>query len=350
MKEQDSTVRSPHAGTNYGIAPDQFELVIKALDEEQQETLRFWYYLAKEESWTLRQLAKHSGEHSTTLTRVFRGVYEGNIGNVCDRLENSRVAFKGTVANPDFTMTALAKRMFEIFDELRELNLVGLLWGEKGIGKTTVAEEYRRLNNHGKTVYVRCLARCTFPQFVHHVARSLGVTVKNQNQFTVREKIVGVLSAGQRLLIVDELHELFATMRPDMAANCCEFLREIYDRSGCGMALIGTERMISEFKTGTQKEILSQLLDRGYEFRLPGKSTRKDYEAMLKHFGLATPGAAEPDAAEIVKDLVDAHGLRKFNVHLRSGARRAKRRNETYTWAHFVEAFDNLATLSTAAK
>ena len=339
-------------GANYNISPPEFEKVIAKLPDDQQEVLRWCYFLGKEQGWTLNQLAKAVGSSSTTLSRVFRGEYGAELTSLCVSLTKAKASIHESVDNPQFIMTSLGKEMFAICDHVRALRTVALLWGAMGIGKTAVLEEYKRLNNHGKTIYFRCEPGMTLVQFITSLASACGISYKaKQTQLRTREKLYTLLAAGQRLVIIDELHQLFLR-RPgnDLTAVLqCEFLRTIYDKSGCGLVLTGT-KALEKYMTD-QKEALAQLLDRGtLQINLPDKPTIEDARAFVKSFGLPSLSASEPEATDIIKNILASSGLRKLTLHLRAGAASAAKRGEKYTWGHFVTAFEHHQSLGKRRK
>jgi DNA transposition AAA+ family ATPase len=342
-----TALRHVNTGLNYQVSSDNFEKVIFDLPEDQADILRWWYFHGKENNLSLGALGKLAGVSSSSLSLVFRGAYGAKLDQLCATLRKARETIKDQVGNPDFLMTSLAKRLFVICDRARALQTVAICWGAMGIGKTTILEEYKERNNHGRTIYLRCGAGMAFGQFVNYLARTLNVTTKNSVHHEIREKIFRILSAGQRCLIVDELHQIFLTTRTDTAVKIAEFLRECHDRSGCGLVLIGTEVLKAEVFNGPHKEALRQLVDRGtLQVALPSKATRQDIDAFLAHYGLTQPGDDEPEARRILADINSSSGLRKLTLHLRDGAAAAAKAGEPYTWAHFVRAFNAIASLA----
>jgi DNA transposition AAA+ family ATPase len=346
--DNNSTELTPaQAFSTFGIATHNFETAITAYEPAQQEIIRWWFFLAKERGWALAKLADATGVSATTLSRVFRGVYKAEIVNVTASLTKAKDIFAEVSDNPEFIRTALAARMFAAFDKCRALGNVTICWGEMGIGKTTIIEEYRRLNNHGKTQVVRFPAGATFAYFVAHVGKSLGVAAGQSGQFATREKILTIMAAGKRLLIIDELHQAFLTTRSDTAVKCCEFLREIADVSKCGIVLIGTEVLQREIFKGPHKDALRQLVDRGtVQLSLPAKATKGDVVQFLGFYGLKLPGERDPEARQILSDILTSSGLRKLTLHLRDGAAFAARKNEPFTWDHFTTAFEAIQSLN----
>jgi DNA transposition AAA+ family ATPase len=347
MSQSHDTQESQATGS-LSIAAHDFEGMLKrTYNEQDHDVLRFWFFAAKERGFSLGKLAQVTGVSTTVLSRIFRGIYQADTDSMMKKLRQARENFAQSADNPDFIDTSLSRRMFTLFDKTRALKNISILWGEMGIGKSACIEEYRRLNNHGRTLVVRFPAGASFAFFVAHVARACGVATRSQSQFQQREKIYQVLAAGQRLLIIDELHQAFLTTRTDTAVKCCEFLREIADVAGCGLVLVGTELLKREIFTGIHKEALKQLVDRGtVQVPLPSKATKKDYAAFLAYYNLHFPTEADGEAGPILEDIIRSAGLRKLTMHLRDGSAYAGRKQETYTWSHFVAAFEAIQTLT----
>jgi DNA transposition AAA+ family ATPase len=344
-------VDPPKMRTGFTISAERLEEGIAAYAEDQKEILRFWFFLAKDNEWSLKDLSVRCGVSSTAMSRVLNGKYQAEVTSFIDTLIKAKASYSESAPNPDFIATSLAKRMFSAFDKTRALGNVTIMWGAKGIGKTTIEEEYARLNNHGKTAYVRCPGHgVTVFQFAKLVARSLRVSTstKTVTFLDLRDKIILALSRGGRLLIVDELHEIFLTCPHLSIIKICEFIREIVDVSKCGAVLSGTEVLEASFFKGQYAAILSQLVDRGtVQSALPDKPTQKDILLFINNFGLQYPDEVNhPEAFSIVNDVIKLNSLRKLTHRLRDGASYAAKLNQRYTWAHFVAAFDAIRKLS----
>jgi DNA transposition AAA+ family ATPase len=324
-----------------------FEGVMAAnYDAKTADVLRFWFFTARENGWNLTRLAKTTGVSYTTLYRLFRGEYSADAGNAAEKLIRARETFEDSADNPDFIDTSLAKRLFTILDKTRALRNVSIVWGKMGIGKSVCIGEYAR-RNPDRTSVVRFPAGATFVHFVQEVGRAVGVA-KMQSAPQMRERITHILGMGQRLLIVDELHQAFLTTRTDCAVRCCEYLREVSDVSQCGMVLVGTELLEESIFRGPHKKALSQLVDRGtVSLSLPPLPTQQDIRQFLQAYGLDFPDAAkDPEAHAILTDIIKSAGLRKLTLHLRDGQAHANKRQETYQWPHFSAAFKGIQALT----
>lgn len=330
------------------ISTENFESAITIYDGESADVLRFWFFTARERGWSLPKLQDATGISTSTLSRVLRGVYGGDVPGTIEKLRRAQANFVESVANPDFIETSLSRQMFALFDKTRALGNVSILWGRMGIGKSTIIREYQRMNNHGRTLSIRFPAGANFNTFLRVIAKGCGISLSGRKLFELRTAIVKILGAGKRLVIVDELHQAFLTCSPEMAVRCCEFLREIADESDCGMVLIGTEALEESILNGQYKEALAQLVDRGtVQVPLPAKPTRKDIADFVGHYGLALPGKEDTTGAKVIIDDIIIHsGLRKLTMHLRDGAAYANKRGDAYTWLHFVAAFDAIQSLS----
>jgi hypothetical protein len=79
---------------------------------------------------------------------------------------------------------------------------------------------------------------------------------------------------------------------------------------------------------------------------LPARATKQDYQKFLKTYGLNFPDAAkDPEAFEILNDIIKSAGLRKLTLHLRDGLATANKRGEAYTWTHFTDSFNAIISL-----
>lgn len=335
------------SGQRLGIGPELFYDSINVYTESQRDVLSYWFELGKDKNWSLGDMAKQTGASSTTITRLFRGIYAGDVAGQIEKLAQARENFGEAVTNPDFIMTSLARQMFQVFDKTRALQNVTIMWGKMGIGKTTIIKEYTRLHNHGKTYCVRCPGHgCTIYQFVALVSRAMRISMNNHSVLGMRDRIGSYLAKGNRLLIVDELHEIFRTCNPITIIRICEWLREVQEVAGCGLALTGTELLQKEFFNGVHKDVLAQLVDRGtVQIPLGSKPTKGDILAFMKHYGLEYPAEAHPQALGLVNDIIASNGLRKLTLHLRDGKAYAVRKMEPYTWDHFTAAHEAIQSL-----
>jgi len=325
-----------------------YDVIADKYTPAQRDVLAFWFEHARDKSLGLAELHRITGVSSTTLTRLFRGIYEGSVESQIAKLSHAREHLVDAVDNPDFITTSLSRKMYAVFDKTRALRNVTIMWGAMGIGKSTVIREYQRTHNHGLTYAVRCPGYgCTAVQFMRHVAASMRIATGGHGSDYLRERILAMLSKGNRLLIIDELHQVFRTCAPGAIVRICEWLREIQETADCGLALTGTELLRKEFFEGVHASVLAQLVDRGtVQIPLGSKPTKGDIAAFLKNYQLDLPTGIHREADEIIQDIIRSNGLRKLTLHLRDGKAYANKREEDYTWDHFTAAFKDIQSLS----
>jgi DNA transposition AAA+ family ATPase len=333
--------------------PDTIEDKLHLLPAHQREILAWWHAHMRNNALSLNDLARRTGVSSSALSTAFNGKYGAKLDGLCKTLEAAKANLHQSSANPHFIVTALAKQVWELLDETRSLATVMFLWGNKGIGKTEVAMEYKR-KDHVRTCYHRCSPGITRDQFATSLATSIGVDARG-NHMALRDRMVAKLGLGQRELILDEFHEIFIGKihgQPNPhAVLICEYLREIYDLAQCGLSIFGTKALVTNFKSAVFEAALEQLLDRGLPpVELPAKPTKADAAAFVRHYGLdpAELVTTEPEAGEIIKRITEASGLRKLTLHLRGGAIQASKADEPYAWKHFLAAYKRLASITSS--
>ncbi|WP_298437956.1 ATP-binding protein [Geobacter sp.] len=110
---------------------------------------------------------------------------------------------------------------------------MGLLWGPPGEGKTT---SVAYVADQTDAVYVRALGCWTVTTMLGDICRELGGR-RMQRRADMVEWICDQLKDNVRPIFVDEADYLFGQI------SMIDSLRDIYDKSGCPVVLIGMEDM-----------------------------------------------------------------------------------------------------------
>lgn len=254
-------------------------------------------------------------------------------------LEAKRYALGRT----EFVLTPTAKKMVTAFDLARESQTIVFIWGPSHIGKTWTAERhYAPNNNHGKTIYCRMKAASGLGGMVRAMAEAAVISDRS-NTAALIERIKRA-SSPNTLWILDEVHLLAHTYRKSSFHNCMEVIREIFDETECGIALLFT--ILDDLKASSQKELI-QLWRRGvHKVPLPLMPTKGDLAAILKHSGLdfpekdleATAGGVTEMPYEILRQLAKAQGLKAITERLRYAQKLAAKKDGKIAWANFVDA------------
>jgi DNA transposition AAA+ family ATPase len=305
------------------------------------------------------EFAQAVGYDPTTIYKIFAGKYtKHGTGERLDvpskllsatleflRLERERFLGGG---KGEFVLTPTARKIYTACDLARESQTPVFLWGVSHIGKTTALEHYAAANNHGRTVYVRMLAASGLGGMVRRINERLG----NSDKCNTADAISRIKRAigPNMVLILDELHLLVYTYRKESFFGCLEVLREIYDETGCGMVLCGTNLLLEKTSTAAHGE-LEQLFRRGvHKVPLPTMPTKADIACILEKWGLEFPdrslSCAIPSGRrtiderpyEMLRQLAKRDGLKAITERLRYGRKLAAKKDETLEWRHVAEA------------
>lgn len=349
-----NTTTKPAAGSagqlrninsNLTFSLDRVKKAVIALPEEHQRPILWAFHLAKNSAWNLKELAREIGYSTTTWHKLFSGSFEGNVANVTAKINAFRSLYEQRQAAvaPDFIVTSLTKRIWQAADFALISQSVVFVWGENQIGKTAALAEYQRTHNHGQTILVRMPASAGVQLVAREIARACGIS-PNSSFEKLRERILAGID-DKNTLIFDEMHQVFLTYQKGSCLKVLEFIREIHDRTGCGLLLCGTNVWRDEIKTGPHQKMLKQLLNRGVaHIQLEDRPRQADLRKFWQFYDLADPDGA---AKTVVRDLVAEHGLGKFVKYLQTAARLAAKRQDTLTWDHFLQAHNTIASLST---
>ena len=310
-----------------------------------QEALVWWFYChCRESGWDLKEAAAEIGKDSTTLYRVWTGKYGASLGNICQDIARYRklAEERATRVKLDFVETSIWKICDKVCNAALVTQTVAFIWGDSQIGKTTALEEYARRNNHGQTKYVRMPASAGVQLFMKELAKACYVSPDSCFD-RLRDRVLNAID-DKTLIIVDELHQAFTSYQAGSAIKVMEVIREIYDRTHCGMVLVGTNVLRDNLHTGRMAAILEQLRRRGtIKVQLPAHPPKVDLDRIAKKFGLAP---ADGIAAQVVKDMIHTSGLGMYIKFLSSAGMLANREGKKLSWDHFVQAHDIIARLS----
>jgi DNA transposition AAA+ family ATPase len=249
----------------------------------------------------------------------------------------------------DFVMIPTAKKICTALDLARESQSIVFIYGPSHIGKTWTAElHYTPANNHGKTIYCRMKAASGLGGMVRAMAHAAGISDKCNTADLIQR--VKNATSPNTLWILDEVHLLANTYRKGSFFACMEVIREIYDETECGMALIFT--ILDEVKAASQKE-LQQLWRRGvHKVPLPPMPTKDDLRSILAHHGLEFPdrkfqvtvGSVVETPYEILRQEAKMNGLKAITERLRYAHVLAdKVKAKGVCWEHFVDAHLRIA-------
>ncbi len=340
-------VNSELANIEKGIIPMGAAKVYEATKDmppNQRDAIRWFFAYTKEKGYSMKTAAAQIKKDTSTISRIFSGTYNASVKEVVTAIESfKRIAEqRDAITTIGFVPTSISRKIFSLVEFSLASNSVGFIYGNSQIGKTLSLEEIKRRHSHGVVKYVRMPATPGVQLLMQEIAHACNVN--KDGCFThLRDQVIKSLDKNN-VLIVDEIHEAMQAHQKRTAIAVFEMLREIHDRTKCGLVLCGTNVARDHFHEGEHKKILEQLLRRGVgKLQLPQVAPRDDLDAIAKAYGL--PPATD-DAEQLMNVIMRESGLGTFTKFLSAASNYAANRKEKPTWAHFVRAHDMLAKLS----
>lgn len=314
------------------------------LGEKERDSIRWLFFHSIENGITMKGAAEAIRYSTTTVYRLCRGEYEGDVTKVVAAIAAYRriAEERSTLVSESFVETATAKKIFQICDAASIYQIIAAIYGDSQTGKTTALEEYARRHNHGATKLIRMPAAAGVQMMIRSFAEACQISPRSSFE-ALRKRVLKAIDANT-LVIVDELHQAFSTYHKGSRIACLEIIREIHDRTGCGMVLCGTNVARDEIHDGPHKRLLEQIDRRGvFKLQLPKYATKSDLDAIAKHYGLSP---AKDDAKNLVDRIIRQCGLKAYVTYLKAAARLATRRKQDVDWSHFIAAHDTIFALS----
>jgi DNA transposition AAA+ family ATPase len=310
----------------------------------QADLIAWLFAFGKTNNLSLTQLSAELGyDSNSTLWRVFRNEYGARVDKICAKIERYKkiAEERSTYGRVQFIETSIARRIFKACDAALISQTIVFIYGDSQIGKTTALQEYARRNNHGQTRYIRLPAGAGAQRVAKEFAKASFISTKMPY-----EKIVdGILAAidHNNLILIDEGHQPFLSYQNASTMKVFELIREIYDRTQCGMVICATNVLRKEIQEGKHAQMLEQLRRRcTHPIQLPSKPPRQDLDKIAAGFNLRP---AEGDALEIIKDMIHTSGLGMYVKFLQAAVRIASKEKKKVSWSHFVLAHDLIKKL-----
>lgn len=323
------------------------------LSEEDGEEIFWLYSYAQEYHLNERDLAAKMGSYDrNTLYQVFRGmygVYKDGKASSWSGIVKAIKSFKAIELeemkkkNIGIIETEVKQTVFRACQAALNDGMPAFIYGASQIGKTTALMEFQRLNNHGRTVYLRMGSGWTRPRLVRELALKFGNGVKATKCWALEDAIFGSLTR-YNLLIIDEFHLALETSSEASAKAIMEFIREVYDRTGCGLVLSGTKVGIEGIEAGKNRLLFDQLRRRGVvKVVLPDAPPVRDINQIARTFELPLPTGED---LKRVKALIQARGLGVFLKYLQKAYAVTRKTKSPLTWDAFAKVANGYLALA----
>ena len=321
--------------------------------EEEGEEVWWLYNYAQEHHLKEGDLAaKMKAYDKNTLYQVFRGSYgvykDGRCSSWAAVVKAIREFKKVEIEemkkkNVGLIETEVKQTVWRCCDAALNDGMVSFIYGKTRIGKSVSLQAYQREHNHGQTIYLEMGAGWTRPRFVRELARKFGNGVKATKSWALEDAIFDTLKRSN-LLIVDEFHKALTTTGERNSASVLEFIRDIRDKTHCGLVLCATKVGMERFETGANKEMFEQLIGRSIiKAVLPDRPPVRDLNTIARAFELPIPTG---DDLKSVKELVGTYGLDRFFAYMQKTYAITKKAKQPMSWEAFQKVKNGYLSLA----
>jgi len=178
-------------------------------------------------------LSKGAGISAAAVSQYLSGKYQGDKLAVENALMSFIEAQKDKIqCTAGVVDTDSLRRISAVAQICRANGKLAVVCGRAGSGKTTACKNYAETNSG--TVYLYADVSCSAQELFADLVSALKIKPVyqlRQNYKTARN----ILSGSRRLIIIDEANHL--------PYKALEMIRAIYDTTGCGVLLVGTEQL-----------------------------------------------------------------------------------------------------------
>ena len=323
------------------------------VSEEDGEEVFWLYSYAQEYHLKEADLAAKMGAYDkNTLYQLVRGMYgvqkDGKYSSWANVIRAIR-SFKAVEVEEmkkktiGLIETEVKKTVFQACTAALNDGMPAFIYGASQIGKTTALQEFQRQHNHGRTVYLRMGSGWTRARLVRELALKFGNGVKATKCWALEDAIFGSLTR-YNLLIIDEFHLALETTSEQSSKAIMEFVREVFDRTGCGLVMSATKVGLSGLEGGKNQMLFDQLRRRGVvRVVLPDAPPVRDINTIARSFDLALPTG---EVLAGIKRLIKERGLGVYVKYLQKAYALAKAKKEPLTWEGYAKTVNGYLKLS----
>ena len=314
--------------------------------DEKGADLIFWYYnYAQDNGLSLAGAGDLIEMSATVAYHIIHCDYGAKYDGIIDKIAKAKkhVEEEAKKKSIGFVKTWTANRIFEVCDSALYDHMPAFIYGPSQSGKTTALLEYQRSHNHGTTKYLRMGSHWSKARTVMELARVCKCYTSHSTTTAMLEHRILDSLTDRNLLIVDEFHECLFTYGAQASLEVIEFLREIFDRTGCGIIFSATPMGRKEFENGKNMVAFDQLRRRGLvTVVIPDVPKVADIGKFARSFDLPIP---EGEALRVIKEMLRSSGLGKFVKYLQKSYALATSEKRALTWDDFAGVCNGYAKL-----
>jgi hypothetical protein len=355
----------PLGQKRFSIAGDTVRKAVTDLPEADREAI-VWFH-----GWCARNIHGRTGL-DRTLKKPDGGFYSADsivqlfTGGRMRRGENiepliAAIATFRKIEGERETMVTSGFVETDLFLEIERRCLKALkrqrilpIYGDSQIGKSKSLREVQRRHNHGQTLYVEVPDTGSYGALLEAIADELNIPTASNNQRQLKRRIVEAID-GNMLVILDEAHRFFGGNKRSSGLLALSFVRELWNKSQCGLVLSMTNEGRDEILKGRWAKQLQQIWRRRITpLQLPSIPPARDLDKFAQAYGL-DPATAEDFTVKLVgiegkeyrhtdsplrlqNEVVAAEGLGVWISILQDACDIAQEQRRKVTWGAVLKA------------
>lgn len=262
------------------IGQHVFKAAIDAYTEAEQDALEWlWGFAFDELHGSRSALCREIGYDWTVIFKIFTGQYGAKLDRFIESIERLKKRAAGGRAK--LVDTIVTERIIEALDYAMEKGAMVMIQGPTGRSKTHTALAWCRDNNHGRAKYVRCLSTGSKRSLVYQLCRVCGIGTSGRKTADLEQRLFKSFD-WRNTLVIDEAG--FLVPRHSNRA-AIEFVRDLHDACGCGVALIMTDVYVDEMRAGRHAAFFEQFFGRiRYPVMIPREVTKDEVRAAVASY------------------------------------------------------------------
>lgn len=259
---------------------------------------------------TQSKIAKEVSLSSSVISQYLNRRYDnGNLESVTEKLGQwlaLRNAKRQSIIAPGFVQTQTAKQILTALAYAHAAEVISVVFGASGVGKTTTCREYAQSTNN--CWMITASPSCaSISECLYELSLELGLDAprrKGMLSRTVKRRLMG--TSG--LVIIDEADHL------DYGA--LEELRILQEQTGIGLVLVGNNRVYTQLTGGRRTEDFARLFSRIAKKVGIHKAKQTDVNAIAAAWAIN-----DTATLQLMQQIADKPGaLRLLNQTLRMAA------------------------------
>jgi DNA transposition AAA+ family ATPase len=354
------------AAPRFNIGRDALNKALTHLPEEHSELLAWFWSYCRDNNWGRDRMgklvAKANGEFysADSIYQLLTGrrMADGaNIDPMMRAIALLRRNVEPSVRTEGFVVTRLARKIWDYCDRAVKLRRIGFVFGDMCIGKSFALEEYAK-RHRGRAIYVRMPTRGQLGDFLRECARVLAMGDR-QTVNDLHDKVIDAFRPGM-LLLVDEADQCFYSIRNTWGLATLDFLRELWDRTGCPIVLCMDHHGRDTLLKGAPSKRLKRLWRRRLpRLQMPAIPSRGDLNAFARSVGLdpapdekltvhtkfidgdgeEKTKAYTDTPAQLQHDVITSDGLGVWMMLLQQARETAAEQKRTIHWRAVLKAY-----------